>query len=85
DHNDGSMMVEMGLANKIHEMDCVGVDGGYTQHIPTLLEREDSLDVRNFCFPIRKKPGQDLDEHEALFNSEFAGFRSMIEATFGDL
>ena len=85
DNNDGSMMVEMGLANKIHEMDCVGVDGGYTQHISTLLEREDSLDVRNFCFPIRKKPGQALDEHEALFNSEFAGFRSMIEATFGDL
>ncbi|OAQ22395.1 hypothetical protein K457DRAFT_1782699 [Linnemannia elongata AG-77] len=45
DNNDGTMMVEMGLANKIHEMDCVGVDGGYTQHIPNLLEREDSLDA----------------------------------------
>ncbi|OAQ25585.1 hypothetical protein K457DRAFT_1897638 [Linnemannia elongata AG-77] len=75
-NNDGTMLVEMGLANKIHEMDC---------HISTLLEREDSLDVRNFCFPIRKKPGQDLDEHEAIFNTQFGGFRSMIEATFGDL
>ncbi|OAQ27922.1 hypothetical protein K457DRAFT_77269 [Linnemannia elongata AG-77] len=40
---------------------------------------------RNFCFPTRKQRGQALDEHEAIFNTQFAGFRSMIEATFGDL
>ncbi|OAQ34968.1 hypothetical protein K457DRAFT_1769480 [Linnemannia elongata AG-77] len=66
-------------------VDCIGLDGGYPQHIPKLLEKEDTLHIRNFCFPIRKRNGQPLDEDEATFNTIFAGFRSMVENTFGDL
>ena len=84
-HNDGTMLVDMGVAKRIHEVDCIGLDGGYPQHIPKLLEKEDTLDIRNFCFPIRKRTGQPLDEDEATFNTMFAGFRSMVENTFGEL
>ena len=66
-------------------MDCIGLDGGYPQHIPKLLEKEDTLDIRNFCFPIRKRNGKPLDEDEATFNTLFGGFRSMVENTFGEL
>lgn len=74
----------MGLGKKIHEMDCVAVDGGYTQHIGDLVEKE-KLEEHNFCFPIRKKRLQPLHEEESDFNAMFGGFRSMSEATFGDL
>lgn len=84
DNTDGKMLVEMGLRKRIHEMDCVALDGGYTLHIPDIIEKE-NLEEHNFCFPIRKKRSQPLDEEEVNFNSMFGGFRSMSEATFGDL
>ena len=84
DNNDGKMLLEMGLGKKIHEMDCIAVDGGYTLHIGDIVEKE-KLDEHNFCFPIRKKRLQPLHEEESSFNAMFGGFRSMSEATFGDL
>jgi hypothetical protein len=85
DNNDGTMLVDMGIAKQIHEMDCIAVDGGYTLHIGALLEKEDELDMKNFAFPIRKKRLQPLHQEEATFNASFGGFRSMVENTFGDL
>jgi len=52
DNNDGKMLLEMGLGKRIHGMDCVALDGGYTQYIGDLVEK---LEEHNFCFPIRKK------------------------------
>lgn len=85
DNNDGTMLVEMGIVKRIHEMDCVAMDGGYSQHIGALLEKEDGLDVKNFAFPIRKKRMQPLHPEESTFHATFGGFRSMVENTFGDL
>ena len=84
DNNDGKMLQEMSIGKKIDSMDCIAVDGGYTQYIPDLVEKE-NLDERNFCFPIRKKRLQELHEEESNFNAIFGGFRSTSEATFGDL
>jgi len=84
-NNNGTMLVEMGISDKIHEMDCIAVDGGYTQHIGALLDKDEGLDAKNFAFPIRKKRLQPLHQEEATFNSSFGGFRSMVENTFGDL
>lgn len=85
DNNDGSMLVEMGIENRIHEVDCIAVDGGYTQHIGALLDKEDGLTAKNFAFPIRKKRLQPLHQEEATFNASFGGFRSMVENTFADV
>jgi len=79
------MLLEMGIGKKMHEMDCMALDGGYTQHIGELLEKEKHLEEHSFCFPIRKKQIQPLLEDESNFNAMFGGFRSMAEATFGDL
>jgi DDE superfamily endonuclease len=84
DNNDGKMLLEMNIGKKIHGMDCIAVDGGYTLHIPDIVEKE-KLEEHNFCFPIRKKRLQPLHEEESNFNAMFGGFRSMSEATFGDL
>lgn len=84
DNNDGKMLLEMGIGKKIHAMDCIAVDGGYTQHIGEIVEKE-NLEERNFCFPIRKKRLQPLHEDELNFNAMFGGFRSMAEGTFGDV
>ena len=84
DNNDGKMLLEMGIGKKIHQMDCIAVDGGYTQHIGDIVEKE-KLEEHNFCFPIRKKRLQPLHEEETNFNAMFGGFRSMSEAIFGDL
>ena len=84
DNNDGKMLLEMHIGKKIGSMDCIALDGGYTQYIPDLIEKE-KLEERNFCFPIRKKRLQPLHEEESNFNAMFGGFRSMSEAVFGDL
>jgi hypothetical protein len=84
DYNDGKMLQEMGIGKKIESMDCIAVDGGYTQYIADIVEKE-KLEERNFCFPIRKKRLQPLHEEESNFNAMFGGFRSISEATFGDL
>ncbi|KAG0011364.1 hypothetical protein BGZ82_003033 [Podila clonocystis] len=78
------MLVDMGIVKRIHDMDCIAVDGAYTQHIGALLEKEDGLDIKNFAFPIRKKRSQPLHPEEATFNAAFGGFRSMVENTFAD-
>jgi hypothetical protein len=85
DHNDGSMLVNMDIGKKIKEVDCVGVDGGYTQHIADILEQDSPLTLANFCFPIRKKRLQQLHQEEAEFNTKFGSFRSMVESTFSEL
>ncbi|KAF9547946.1 hypothetical protein EC957_007459 [Mortierella hygrophila] len=39
DYNDGTMLLRMGIQNKIHKLDCVAMDGGYNLfigHAPTL-------------------------------------------------
>ncbi|KAG9067098.1 hypothetical protein KI688_011879 [Linnemannia hyalina] len=84
DNNDGKMLQEMGIGKKINNMDCIALDGGYTQYIGDIVEKE-KLDERNFCFPIRKKRLQQLHEEESNFNAMFGGFRSTSEAVFGDL
>jgi len=85
DHNDGTMLVEMEIGNKMQEVDCVGLDGGYTQHIGNVLEKDSPLTLANFCFPIRKKRLQPLHPEEAEFNTKFGSFRSMVESTFSEL
>jgi hypothetical protein len=84
DNNDGKMLLEMRIGKKIGSMDCIALDGGYTQYIPDLIDKE-KLEEHNFCFPIRKKRLQPLHEEESNFNAMFGGFRSTSEATFGDL
>ncbi|OAQ22585.1 hypothetical protein K457DRAFT_25967 [Linnemannia elongata AG-77] len=84
DNNDAKMLLEMNIGKKIDSMDCIALDGGYTNYIADLVEKE-KLEEHNFCFPIRKKRLQPLHEEESNFNALFGGFRSMVEAVFGDL
>lgn len=52
DNNDGKMLLKMGIGKRVHQMDCIALDGGYTQYIGDLLEKEkDHWDCK-FCFPI---------------------------------
>ena len=85
DNNDGKMLLEMGIGKKVHSMDCIALDGGYTQYLGDLMEKEKDLKECNFCFPIRKKRQQPLHDDEANFNAMFGGFRSTSEEIFGDL
>jgi hypothetical protein len=81
---DGTMLLSMKLDKKMHAMDCVAVDGGYTQFLKTLAEKSD-LTLHNFTHPFRKKKHQDLTSQETEYNSIFGSFRSQMEALFGEL
>jgi len=84
ENTDGVMLTKMKLEKHIHRLDCVGVDGGYTQHLNKLVESSD-LSLGNFCHPIRKGKGIDLNNDEAKFNKVFGSYRSRIEGIFGEL
>ncbi|KAG0036475.1 hypothetical protein BGZ83_003803, partial [Gryganskiella cystojenkinii] len=84
DNNDGSMLVGMKIQKHIHELDCIAVDGGYTQYIKKIVENTD-LSKKNFCYPIRKSRSKDMPSEEANYNKIFGSFRSQIEAEFGEL
>jgi hypothetical protein len=67
DNNDGKMLLEMGLGKRMHEMDCMALDGRYTQYIRDLVDKEKQEEC-NFCFPICKKRLQPLHDEESNFN-----------------
>jgi hypothetical protein len=85
DYNDGTMFLQMDIERKIHDVDCIALDGGYTQFISQLLHEAPKLSDKNFCCPIRKSVGTPLTSSETLFNNMFGSFRSQIEAKFGEL
>ena len=84
ENNDGSLLVSMKIQKHIHLLDCIAVDGGYTQYIKKVVE-DTELSKKNFCYPIRKSRGKDLAQDEANYNKIFGSFRSQIEAEFGEL
>lgn len=84
DYNDGTMLSQIHLSEVMHQMDCMGLDGGYTLVINQVLDQQ-SFKSQNFCCPIRKKAGVELTEHEKEFNAAFGSFRSKVEAVFGEL
>jgi hypothetical protein len=85
DYNDGTMFLQMDIERKIHAVDCIALDGGYTQFISQLLHDAPALSDKNFCCPIRKSAGVSLTSSEALYNEMFGSFRSSIESKFGEL
>ncbi|KAF9545009.1 hypothetical protein EC957_011506 [Mortierella hygrophila] len=85
DYNDGTMLLRMGIQNKIHKLDCVTLDGEYNLFIGKLLDSADELQYENFCYPIRKMRGIALTEEEKAYNEIFGSFRSRIEGYFGEM
>jgi len=81
---DGVMFTKIKLEKYIHKLDCIGLDGGYTQHINQLVESCD-LNLENFCHLVRKSRGIDLSSDETKYNKIFGSFRSKIESVFGEL
>ncbi len=82
---DGTMLLAMKMDKKVHQMDCIAVDGGYTQFLKRLVEESDTLSLQNFAHPYHKKKSQDLTKEESFYNATFGSFRSQMESLFGDL
>ena len=82
--NDGTMLIDMNIHNKINEMDCIALDGGYTLFVNNIINNS-SLNKYNFVFPIRKDLGINLNETELNYNDNFGGFRSKMEKSFANL
>ncbi|KAF9342185.1 hypothetical protein BGX26_008114, partial [Mortierella sp. AD094] len=86
DFNDGTMLSKMAIEKKIHELDCIALDGGYTQFIEGIITSSSGgLNSSNFCCPVRKPKGIDLTEGEKKYNEMLGSFRSKIESYFGDM
>ena len=84
DYNDGTMFVEMNIQKRMHKVDCLAVDGGYTLFIDQAIANT-HLNDANFCYPIRKAKGVELTETETKYNDVFGSFRSKIESTFAEI
>ncbi|KAI7873436.1 hypothetical protein K492DRAFT_111394, partial [Lichtheimia hyalospora FSU 10163] len=76
----GCSIAEMGSPT-----DCVGLDGGYTLFITSILASNEHLAKHNFVHPIRRTRNGDLSSDESKYNEVFGSFRSKIEAVFGEL
>ncbi|KAI8080310.1 hypothetical protein BDF21DRAFT_324219, partial [Thamnidium elegans] len=74
----------MNIYNKINEMDCIALDGGYTLFVNNIINNS-NLNNHNFVFPIRKEIGINLNEIELNYNDQFGGFRSKMEKCFADI
>ncbi|CDH58940.1 predicted protein [Lichtheimia corymbifera JMRC:FSU:9682] len=85
DNNDGTMLSQMDLRNRVSPTDCVGLDGGYTLFITSILAGNEHLAKHNFVHPIRRTRNGDLSSDELKYNEVFGSFRSKIEAVFGEL
>ncbi|KAG0258755.1 hypothetical protein BGZ95_004879, partial [Linnemannia exigua] len=85
DFNDGTMLSKKTIDKKIHHLDCLALDGGYTLHLEDMIAASDTLTSANFCYPIRKRRGIELSEEENRYNAVFGSFRSKVESYFGDM
>ncbi|KAF9429023.1 hypothetical protein BGZ76_001958, partial [Entomortierella beljakovae] len=85
DFNDGTMLSRMAIEKKIHNLDCVALDGGYALNIHGIVESSDQLISANFSYPIRKTRGIELTDQEKKYNEMFGSFRSKIEGYFGEM
>lgn len=83
-NNDGSMLINMNIQNKINLMDCVALDGGYSLYVDPIINNSD-LNEYNFVYPIRKDKNINLDNIELDYNDQFGSFRSKMEKTFSDM
>lgn len=63
DYNGRTMFVEMNIQKRIHKLDCLALDGGYTLFIDQAIANTD-LNAANFCYPIRKAKGVESTEAE---------------------
>ncbi|KAG0302512.1 hypothetical protein BGZ98_007437 [Dissophora globulifera] len=79
------MLSKMAIDKKIHHLDCLALDGGYTLHLEGIIAASDTLASSNFCYPVRKRRGIELTEEETRYNAVFGGFRSKVESFFGDM
>jgi len=84
-NNDGSMLASMNLTKDITRFDAVCVDGGYTLFINRVLVMNPHLKTENFITPVRRSKGANLTVEETSYNQLHGGFRSLIEARFGEL
>ncbi|GJJ75204.1 hypothetical protein EMPS_07562 [Entomortierella parvispora] len=85
DNTDGTMLLRLGIQNRIHKLDCVALDGGYNLYIGKLVDSADELQYENFCYPVRKRHKIALTEEEEAYNEIFGTFRSRIEGHFGEM
>ncbi|KAG0355856.1 hypothetical protein BGZ54_000939, partial [Gamsiella multidivaricata] len=85
DFNDGTILLKMAIDKKIHHLDCLALDGGYTLHLEGIIAASDTLTSSTFCRPIRKRKGIELTEEEIRYNAVFGSFRSKVESYFGDM
>jgi hypothetical protein len=81
---DGTMLLGMKMHKKMHSVDCMALDGGYTQYLKKLVEVNE-LSLCNFAYPCRKKRNQEQTEKEKTYNKTFGSFRSQMESLFADL
>ncbi|ORZ27035.1 hypothetical protein BCR41DRAFT_300760 [Lobosporangium transversale] len=85
DFKDGTMLSRMAIEKKIHPLDCIALDGGYTQYIEGIITGSGILKSSNFSCPIRKCKGIALTDSESRYNDMFGSFRSRIESYFGEM
>ncbi|KAI8603155.1 hypothetical protein EDD21DRAFT_285335, partial [Dissophora ornata] len=79
------LLILMTIEKKIDKLDCIAVDGGYTQHLAGIVNSSELLTGKNITSPIRKPKGIELTVEEKRHNEEFGSFRSTIESYFGDM
>jgi hypothetical protein len=84
-HNtDDKMLLEMNIDKKLNDLECIALDGGYSNSVKYMIENT-NLNAYNFLFPIRKQINVDLNNNEIDYNLKFGGFRSKIEKIFADI
>jgi hypothetical protein len=83
--NDGTMFTNMNINNKLHQLDCLALDGGYSQFVQQIIDKSSTFNIKNFVYPFRKPKNNTINSEENRYNSIFGSFRSKIEGIFSDL
>ncbi|KAF9993319.1 hypothetical protein BGZ80_010560 [Entomortierella chlamydospora] len=71
DFNDGTMLSRMSVERKIHHLDCIALDGGYTQYLHGIIEGSDQIKSPNFCCPVRKTRVVNRVSEKSTFSLQF--------------
>ncbi|KAF9401329.1 hypothetical protein BGX21_002029 [Mortierella sp. AD011] len=74
DFDDGTMLSKVAIDQKIHHLDCLALDGGYTLHLEGIIAASDTLTSIELS-----------EEEKVRYDAVFSSLRSKIEGFFSDM
>ncbi|KAI8596268.1 hypothetical protein EDD21DRAFT_419832 [Dissophora ornata] len=72
------------IERKIHNLDCITLNGGYTQSLGGTFPSSEQLKSANSSYPARKRKGTDLVGEKSWYDAIIGSLKSKFKGYFAE-